>query len=282
MILRGLVISNASRRFTSPFIADKRSLTPYRRMLSSSPGKGGGGSGTTMWLKQSAMFGAAIFVGYGATQVLSQSVKKEEDVDEALLNDDGSTPPMAEITKKVYFDVDINGKDGGRIVMGLFGNIVPRTVKNFETLCEGTKINPSTGSKMSYVNSPFHRIIPEFMIQGGDFTRGDGMGGVSIYGPKFDDENFKLKHTGPGILSMANAGKNTNGSQFFICTAKTPWLDDRHVVFGTVVEGMDVVRKLESFGSKGSGVPGAKIVIRDSGVLVESKELVVAVENGLP
>ena len=165
MILRGLVISNASRRFTSPFIADKRSLTPYRRMLSSSPGKGGGGSGTTMWLKQSAMFGAAIFVGYGATQVLSQSVKKEEDVDEALLNDDGSTPPMAEITKKVYFDVDINGKDGGRIVMGLFGNIVPRTVKNFETLCEGTKINPSTGSKMSYVNSPFHRIIPEFMIQ---------------------------------------------------------------------------------------------------------------------
>jgi peptidylprolyl isomerase len=167
---------------------------------------------------------------------------------------------------RVFFDITIGDKAAGRIVFELFADSVPKTAENFRALCTGEKGQGNSGKPLHYKGSGFHRIIKQFMCQGGDFTRGNGTGGESIYGMKFEDENFDMRHTEPGLLSMANAGPNTNGSQFFITTVVTSWLDGKHVVFGKVVEGMDVVEAMEAVGSS-SGSTSADVVIADCGEL---------------
>lgn len=162
------------------------------------------------------------------------------------------------MTTRTYFEVSADGQPLGKIVFELFSE-TPKTSENFRALCTGEK-------GFGYQGSSFHRVIPQFMLQGGDFTNHNGTGGKSIYGEKFADENFVHKHTTPGLLSMANAGKNTNGSQFFITTVPCSWLDGKHVVFGKVIEGMNIVKTIEGFGS-GSGKPSKKVTITKSGQL---------------
>jgi cyclophilin family peptidyl-prolyl cis-trans isomerase len=171
----------------------------------------------------------------------------------------GNHPIANASNPKVFFDITIGGTAAGRITMELRNDVVPKTAENFLQLCTG---KPGFGFK----GSSFHRVIPNFMCQGGDFTNHNGTGGKSIYGSKFADENFTLKHTGPGILSMANAGANTNGSQFFLCTSKTAWLDGKHVVFGAVVDGYNVVQAIEKVGSQ-SGATSKPVKIADCGQL---------------
>lgn len=169
---------------------------------------------------------------------------------------------------RVFFDITIGGQPAGRIVFELFADVCPKTAENFRALCTGEKGLGKSGKPLHFKGSSFHRIIPQFMCQGGDFTRGNGTGGESIYGARFPDETFAGKagvHPGPGVLSMANAGPNTNGSQFFITTVATPHLNGKHVVFGQVVSGYEVVQKMEATGSR-SGATSAAVVIADCGM----------------
>ena len=168
-------------------------------------------------------------------------------------------PKDADVTSTVYFDIAIGGAPAGRIEMGLYGGVVPKTAENFRQLCTG---EPG----FSYKGSPFHRVIPGFMCQGGDITSGDGRGGKSIYGRTFPDENFDIGHGGGGTLSMANAGPDTNGSQFFLCTSDTSFLDGKHTVFGKMTKGMDVLKAIERVGSQG-GATSQKVMVADCGEL---------------
>ncbi|CAI9786400.1 unnamed protein product [Fraxinus pennsylvanica] len=176
-----------------------------------------------------------------------------------------------EITNKVFLDVDIDKQHLGRITIGLYGQVVPKTVENFRALCTGEMGKDANGVVLHYKGTPFHRIIPGFMVQGGDIVYRDGRGNQSIYGGTFHDENFKLKHSHPGVVSMVNSGPDSNGSQFFITTVKTSWLDGEHVVFGSVIEGMDTVYAIEGGAGTYSGKPRKKVLIADSGEIPKSK-----------
>ena len=191
--------------------------------------------------------GSKLMVGQGMTATISEVGDDEVTLD--------MNHPLA--GKTLNFDIEIGGEPAGKIIMELRGDVVPKTCENFRALCTMEK-------GFGYKGSPFHRVIPGFMCQGGDFTNRNGTGGKSIFGAKFEDENFVLKHEGEGILSMANAGPGTNGSQFFLCTAETAWLDGKHVVFGKVVEGMDVVKAVEAVGSQ-SGKTSKDVMVVDSG-----------------
>jgi peptidyl-prolyl isomerase D len=185
-------------------------------------------------------------------------------------------------TTRTYFDITIDDVPEGRIVFKLYTDVVPKTAENFRALCTGEKGNTSSGVPLHYKGCPFHRVIPSFMLQCGDFTAQNGTGGESIYGEKFDDENFEKKHDRPGLLSMANSGPGTNGSQFFITTVETPHLDGKHVVFGEVIKGMGLVKLVESYGSQ-SGTTSKHVVIADCGELKEGEDDgVAASEDGIP
>ncbi|EFJ38343.1 hypothetical protein SELMODRAFT_74823 [Selaginella moellendorffii] len=167
---------------------------------------------------------------------------------------------------RVFLEITIASHKVGRIVMELYSDTTPKTAENFRCLCTGEKGVGKRGKPLCFKGTPFHRVVPEFVAQAGDVIEGNGTSGESIYGPKFQDESFERKHTGPGILSMANAGPNTNSSQFFITLGAAPWLDGKHVVFGRVVDGMNVLKAIEAAATLG-GKPWKKILISNSGQL---------------
>ena len=173
-----------------------------------------------------------------------------------------------DINYQPYFDINIGDTYIGKIVFQLFDEDVPKTCKNFRYLCSTGILNKN---KPSYQDTLFHRVIKDFMIQGGDITRGDGTGGYSVYGEQFDDENFNLTHNQPGMLSMANSGPNTNNSQFFITFKKTPWLDNKHVVFGIITSGFDVLKKIESYETDDKDRPVEDIIIKKCGLIFPEK-----------
>ena len=197
-------------------------------------------------------------------------IKITEDFDNKIITenpvDTGQLPINFEDTNsQPYFDINIGDNYEGRIVFQLFDEEVPKTCKNFRYLCTHSLFKKN---KPSYQDTSFHRVIKDFMLQGGDITRGDGTGGYSMYGEQFNDENFELTHNQPGMLSMANSGPDTNNSQFFITTKKTPWLDNKHVVFGIILSGFDIVKKIENLETDDKDKPIQTVTISKCGLVL--------------
>ncbi|XP_073286294.1 peptidyl-prolyl cis-trans isomerase CYP21-1-like [Primulina huaijiensis] len=213
----------------------------------------------------SALFKPRCLLILGAAFVLIFFVSSFSRVEEDKVEE------VYETTHRVFLDVDIDKQRIGRIVIGLYGQVMPKTVENFRALCTGEMRKAANGKVLHYRGTPFHRVIPGFMIQGGDIVSGDGRGNQSIYGGTFRDENFKLKHSHAGTVSMVNSGPDSNGSQFFITTVKAYWLDGEHVVFGKVIEGMDTVYAIEGGAGTYSGKPRKKVIIADSGEIPKNK-----------
>jgi cyclophilin family peptidyl-prolyl cis-trans isomerase len=258
-------VSSACKALRKPLVALQSA-----RLLSSTGGAGPGGVGNSGFFKKHLSKAIVVcgLVGF-ATPFIAREMKGGSNGNTAQKIDEDreEAPLQSAVTTRVFFDVQIGDEPARRMVFGLYGKDCPRTVENFVRLCAGDRGRAKNYNvALHYKGSPFHRIIPGFMIQGGDFTRGDGMGGESIYGAKFDDESFRLKHIGVGVLSMANSGPNSNGSQFFVCVNPTPWLDERHVVFGQLTHGTDVLFDIEKCGSK-KGTPSKRVTIVDCGVL---------------
>jgi peptidylprolyl isomerase len=248
----------------------RRSGAPPRVLLSTSsrqsPPKPAASTSSRSIILQGATFLVAGATFVAINSYFSGPSSKRDDEDDGIDRDE-PVKPQAAVTSRVFMNIEIEDMPMGRIVMGLHGNVVPKTCANFEGLCRGAgKVG---NIDLSYKGSRFHRIIPEFMVQAGEKP------GRSIYRSayidgRFPDENFQLKHVGPGVLSMANAGKDTNGSQFFITTDRTSFLDGKHVVFGVVLSGWDIVRYIEACGTD-SGVPRKKVVVSDCGVLDDTE-----------
>jgi peptidylprolyl isomerase len=260
-----------------PCVATPRCMVPHHRLYAirwtSSNNNNAGtkvpppSNGTRASHRSDWIWPAASVLAMGGTYILMERAMHPNDRRSSIVSSNTATttpaPPQADITHRAFMDISIDGELMGRIVLGLHGTVAPKTVENFVHLCRGDR---SEGTlRLAYENSTFHRIIPNFMIQGGDFVRHNGTGGCSIYGRSFADETFALQHQ-VGVVSMANAGKDTNGSQFFITVAPTPHLDRAHVVFGTVVEGWDVVKAMEDCGSP-SGRPNSSVKIVACGIL---------------
>lgn len=225
---------------------------------------------TSTILKTVILGAAGLAIGWIGSELYTQQTKASESKDSATKVVQELAEVQGVITDRVYFDIQFGqSPDLERVVIGLYGEECPKTAKNFLSICEGFQKSPS--KKLTYEKCKFHRVIPGFMLQSGDITSGDGSGGDSIYGNRFPDESFKYRHTGVGVVSMANRGPHTNSSQFFLCVAKTPWLDGRHVVFGQVLHGLPTLYKIESYGSK-SGTVSEDIRIAKCGVLPKLEE----------
>jgi len=265
ILKRNNIITNRFRIINNSLYKHNRLCSSSKSSSSSIPPQqtpSKSSSSSSSYIRVGILFSLAIIGGYlipFEDHLFMNTKKKDKDPFTELQE------PQGTITNRVFFDISIDKNEPRRLIIGLYGNDCPKTVKNFIELTKGTT-KSNDGKLLAYKGSKFHRIIRGFMIQGGDFENGNGMGGQAIYGRRFEDENFKFKHKGLGVVSMANSGPNSNGSQFFICFTKANWLDGKHIVFGQVIHGDNILDDCEDVGSRG-GTPSKEVVIVNCGVI---------------